>query len=24
VDQVPWSVSLVFHGWMPEPLHVSW
>jgi Contractile injection system tape measure protein len=24
VDQVPWSVSLVFHGWMPEPLHVTW
>ncbi|WP_315838836.1 contractile injection system tape measure protein [Bradyrhizobium prioriisuperbiae] len=24
VDQVPWSISILFHAWMPEPLHVNW
>jgi hypothetical protein len=24
VDEVPWSLSVSFHGWMPQPLHVSW
>lgn len=24
VDQVPWSVSVLFHPWMPGPVHVSW
>jgi hypothetical protein len=24
VDQMPWSFKLVFHDWMPEPLHVTW
>ena len=24
VDRLPWSFTLTFHGWMREPLHVSW
>lgn len=24
VDQVPWSFRLIFHSWMPQPLHVEW
>lgn len=24
VDQVPWSIGVVFHPWMPGPLHVTW
>ncbi len=24
VDQVPWSLSVVFHPWMREPVHVTW
>jgi hypothetical protein len=24
VDQVPWSIGLVFHAWMPAALHVTW
>ena len=24
VDQVGWSLSMVFHRWMPQPLHVTW
>lgn len=24
VDQVPWSISVVLHPWMPEPIHVNW
>jgi hypothetical protein len=24
MDQVPWSLSVVFHRWMPEPVHVTW
>ncbi|HEX6901171.1 MAG TPA: contractile injection system tape measure protein [Thermoanaerobaculia bacterium] len=24
VDQVPWSVSVVYHSWMPQPVHVTW
>lgn len=24
VDQVPWSISVILHAWMPEPVHVTW
>ncbi|MCP3100280.1 hypothetical protein LZ198_15525 [Myxococcus sp. K15C18031901] len=24
VDQVPWSLSIITHPWMPQPLYVSW
>jgi Contractile injection system tape measure protein len=24
VDQVPWAISVVFHGWMTKRLHVTW
>jgi hypothetical protein len=24
VDQVPWSIGVVFHAWMPAALHVTW
>ncbi len=24
VDQIPWSISVVYHRWMPEPLRVTW
>lgn len=24
VDQIPWSISVVFHNWMPQSLHVNW
>ncbi|HEY0406181.1 MAG TPA: contractile injection system tape measure protein [Pyrinomonadaceae bacterium] len=24
VDQVPWSISIVYHNWMPQPLSVNW
>jgi hypothetical protein len=24
VDQVPWSFRMIFHSWMPQPLHVEW
>jgi hypothetical protein len=24
VDEVPWSISVIFHDWMAEPVHVSW
>ncbi|MEA2880292.1 MAG: hypothetical protein QOF14_5488 [Hyphomicrobiales bacterium] len=24
VDQVPWSIGIVFHRWMPGALHVTW
>jgi contractile injection system tape measure protein len=24
VDQVPWSIGVVFHAWMPSALHVTW
>jgi len=24
VDQVPWSISILTHPWMPQPLYVSW
>jgi hypothetical protein len=24
VDQIPWSFGLVFHDWMPGPVHVTW
>ncbi|MDF7774698.1 contractile injection system tape measure protein [Sphingomonas sp. AOB5] len=23
-DQIPWSFSVVFHRWMPAPIHVTW
>jgi hypothetical protein len=24
VDQLPWSIGIVFHPWMPGALHVTW
>lgn len=24
VDQIPWSFVLLFHRWMPRPIHVTW
>lgn len=24
VDQIPWSISVIYHRWMSEPLHVTW
>lgn len=24
VDQIPWSLSMIYHRWMPEPVHVTW
>jgi|GEM_PF-2791659 len=24
IDQVPWSISILTHPWMPQPLYVSW
>ncbi|MDX6692884.1 MAG: hypothetical protein QOF02_487 [Blastocatellia bacterium] len=24
IDQIPWSISIVFHNWMPQPLSVNW
>ncbi|MEJ2457921.1 MAG: contractile injection system tape measure protein [Novosphingobium sp.] len=24
VDQVPWSFGVIFHRWMPVPVHVEW
>jgi hypothetical protein len=24
VDQIPWSISIVFYKWMPQPLYVTW
>jgi len=24
VDQIPWSIGVVFHAWMPGALHVTW
>jgi hypothetical protein len=24
VDQIPWSVSIVYHRWMAQPLYVTW
>ncbi len=24
VDQIPWSVGLIYHRWMAEPVHVNW
>ena len=24
VDQVPWSIGVVYHSWMPGALHVTW
>ena len=24
IDQIPWSISVVLHDWMPEPIHVDW
>lgn len=24
VDQIPWGFSVIFHGWMPRPVFVTW
>jgi hypothetical protein len=24
VDQIPWSIAIVYHRWMPQPLYVNW
>jgi hypothetical protein len=24
VDQIPWSISVAYHRWMPQPLYVDW
>ncbi|MCW3849029.1 contractile injection system tape measure protein [Sphingomonas sp. LB-2] len=24
VDQLPWSIAVVFHRWMPAPIHTRW
>ncbi|CAO3411728.1 contractile injection system tape measure protein [Azospirillum largimobile] len=24
VDQLPWGVSVIYHRWMKEPMHVAW
>ena len=24
LDQIPWSISTIFHPWMPEPISVTW
>ncbi len=24
VDQIPWSLALIYHRWMAEPVHVNW
>lgn len=24
VDQIPWSISVIFNKWMPQPLRVTW
>ena len=24
IDHIPWSISTIFHSWMPEPLAVIW
>ena len=24
VDQIPWSIAIVYHAFMPYPLHVTW
>ncbi|MBX7224150.1 MAG: hypothetical protein K1Y36_29825 [Blastocatellia bacterium] len=24
VDQIPWSIKVIFHRWMPVPLYVTW
>ncbi|WP_374145997.1 contractile injection system tape measure protein [Sphingomonas sp. 28-63-12] len=24
VDQIPWGFSMIFHRWMPVPVHVTW
>lgn len=23
-DQIPWSLAVVYHPWMPDPVHVTW
>jgi hypothetical protein len=23
-DQLPWSISVVYQGWMRDPIHVTW
>jgi hypothetical protein len=24
VDQIPWSISMIYHRWMADPIHVAW
>ena len=24
LDQIPWSISTIFHPWIPEPISVTW
>jgi hypothetical protein len=24
IDQIPWSISMVYHRWMPQPIKVTW
>ena len=24
IDQISWSISVIYHRWMPEPLYVKW
>lgn len=24
VDQLPWSIAMIFHRWMSEPVHTTW
>ncbi len=24
VDQIPWTVSVIYNSWMPQPLYVDW
>ena len=24
LDQLPWTIALIKHGWMDKPLHVNW
>jgi Contractile injection system tape measure protein len=24
VDQIPWSISIIYHRWMAAPIHVTW
>ena len=24
IDRIPWTFSVVYHPWMPKPIHVTW